>query len=687
MAIGVALGLGGTVVSVGVDLWLRDLGFSVAGLVASHRTNPVVWLAELLPLGLGMLGAWSGARVDLASGDAPRLLELEEQARALKRSDAALRMLADGLLFEKRGTIDEANEAAGRIFGCAPEALVGQPIAKFVPGLETGGSGRQVVRCTAQGEVVAISWRYAATDAQGRPFEAEVHSSRVADNRAVHVVRDVTDERRELDRLREIQRSLVDQRDRATAQSEGRRQVLVNMGHEVRTPLTSMLGYLEMLAEQIVDRAEAVDDLERIRASAAQVLALLDKIHDQSMIEAGRLALVMGPVDLGELAADVSATVRPLLQASRSVLETEIAGELPAVHADRQRLRQILLTLLGNACQYTSDGTIRLVATARGEGRDATVEVTVADTGRGMPEELVKGLFEPLHGRRPARSGLGVAIAFELVRLMGGAIAVESAVGQGTRFTFTLQVAHDEVKIERVVRARTGLGGQGRVVLLADDPGLCDRLAAELGARGVEVASAGTATGALEAAEALKPTALGVDLGLVRASPWSELGLLCASPHFARLPVAAFVVRGARARVLRVAGLLSLPPDRKRLQERAAIVGDPQGPALVVGARSAVRALEEAGWKAREVTAAEAAGLVDEAGLLVVDLLSQQAEGLKLVLEGTALPPVIGLLPSAPSDADRTAAEAALQGHLERAGTARDDALAALVAALSEPQA
>ena len=221
---------------------------------------------------------------------------------------------------------------------------------------------------------------------------------------------------------------------------------LANMSHELRTPLNAIIGYSELLTEQAADLGDSryVPDLQRVVASGRHLLALISDILDLSKIEAGHASL---QVDECDLPAQVRAAVDsawPLARARGNQIVTSGLDELGTVTSDDTKLQQVLRNLLGNACKFTSDGTIQ-VSGRRVRGTTADwIEIAIHDTGIGMTKEQVAGLFQdfyqadPSITRRFGGAGLGLAISQRLCHLLGGEITVTSAPGRGSIFTLRL---------------------------------------------------------------------------------------------------------------------------------------------------------------------------------------------------------------------------------------------------------
>jgi two-component system sensor histidine kinase/response regulator len=239
----------------------------------------------------------------------------------------------------------------------------------------------------------------------------------------------------------------VSQRE-AEAATRAKSDFLASMSHELRTPLNAIILYSELLEEEAQDaRATGpVKDLQRIQASGHHLLELINGILDLSKIEAGKMTLDIDSFGLEALAKDVADTLAPLVQKNNNRLDISIAADAAMMVTDQTKMRQILLNLLGNACKFTRDGSISL-AVVRETGD--WMRFVVSDTGVGMTGEQTRTIFEPFTQadvtttRRYGGTGLGLAIVSRFCGLMGGTIAVDSAPGQGSRFTVRLPVRAD----------------------------------------------------------------------------------------------------------------------------------------------------------------------------------------------------------------------------------------------------
>lgn len=222
---------------------------------------------------------------------------------------------------------------------------------------------------------------------------------------------------------------------------------LAKMSHELRTPLNAVIGYSEMLRDDLEDipaNSQRADDLDRINAAGRHLLALVNDVLDLSRIESNREEVVIEAVDIAQLVREVMATAAPLVSKKDNRLVFKMAGEPGVIGADALKLRQCLLNLLSNAAKFTSRGTITLsVAKHERRGGDRLV-IEVRDTGIGMSEEGLKKLFQAFSqaeadtSQRFGGTGLGLALTRRFCTLMGGSINVESRPGQGASFIMDL---------------------------------------------------------------------------------------------------------------------------------------------------------------------------------------------------------------------------------------------------------
>ncbi len=224
-------------------------------------------------------------------------------------------------------------------------------------------------------------------------------------------------------------------------------QFLANVSHELRTPLNSVIGFSDLLLTMATPESPLTetqrDYLETIARNGRHLLELINELLDLSKIAAGRMELRLEPLELGALLQEAAGTVRAQLEARRHTLVIEPSANHLVVTADRGRLRQVLLNLLSNAIKFSTDGG-RVTLSARLED-SGVVRVAVSDTGIGIAPADQRKLFQEFvqvdasESRRYEGTGLGLALSKRLVELHGGTIGVESELGKGSTFWFTLR--------------------------------------------------------------------------------------------------------------------------------------------------------------------------------------------------------------------------------------------------------
>jgi len=216
--------------------------------------------------------------------------------------------------------------------------------------------------------------------------------------------------------------------------------MVADIAHELRTPLSNIKGYLEAVRDGVA-KADT-DTIRSIEEEAALLSRLVDDLQELSLAEAGELKLVCQAEDVSRLIIQAVAAQQPRAIAKGLSLSVEMPPGLPAVSIDSQRISQVLRNLLDNAVAYTADGSITVAV----RQQDNWVEMSVTDTGEGIPEEDLPNIFERFYRvdksrtRATGGSGLGLIIAKHLVEAHGGRIEARSEPGQGSRFSFTVPV-------------------------------------------------------------------------------------------------------------------------------------------------------------------------------------------------------------------------------------------------------
>jgi GAF domain-containing protein len=226
--------------------------------------------------------------------------------------------------------------------------------------------------------------------------------------------------------------------------SQHKSQFLANMSHELRTPLNAILGYTELMADGIYGQLpeKTMGVLKRLESNGRHLLGLINDVLDLSKIEAGQLVLELSDYSIEDIAQTVRSTLEPLAADKKLAFKVEVAPKMPPGHGDGRRLTQVVINLVGNAIKFTDAGEVVIKASAP----DESFHLSVCDTGPGISAADQAKLFQEFQQadnaitRKKGGTGLGLAISKRIVEMHGGKIWVESQVGQGSTFSFTVPV-------------------------------------------------------------------------------------------------------------------------------------------------------------------------------------------------------------------------------------------------------
>ena len=261
----------------------------------------------------------------------------------------------------------------------------------------------------------------------------------------------------------------------AEAASQAKSTFLANMSHELRTPLNAVLGYTQIL-KQDLSLSLHQQDLNIIQRSGEHLLQLINDILDLAKIEAGKVELYPQPFDLPNFILNVCDMMQVRAEA-KNLYCSKTIGSLPQiVFGDEYRLRQILVNLLGNAIKFTEEGGVSLTVESLPDSDDL-IRFQVTDTGSGIAPQYLQAVFEPFeqagdHTHQRKGTGLGLTISKELVEIMGGTLQVESEPNRGSTFWFQIPLPQVESASEPVfqtARSIAGVRGQAPSILVVDD--------------------------------------------------------------------------------------------------------------------------------------------------------------------------------------------------------------------------
>jgi len=390
---------------------------------------------------------------------------------------------------------------------------------------------------------------------------------------------------------------LIEANVRLAEASKLKSQFLATMSHELRTPLNSIIGYTELVLDGTYGTLTELqaDRLEKVVRNGRNLLSLINDILDLSKIEAGRLELAIGPVNVVEMIDGVLSGIEVAAHAKNLTLVHDYTG-LPNVMADPVRVRQILLNLVSNAVKFTHEGSI----TVRGRANAANgmVQISVIDSGIGIAEDDLLYIFDEFRQvdssttRRYEGTGLGLAITKRLVELHGGAIWVESTPGYGSTFNFTLPIAEESPDLVATDSAAfdSGVDQNAPLVLVIDDsPEAAGLIRDTLSSSGYQVLMAHSGLKGVELAQRTRPDVITLDIMMPGMNGWEVLEALKSDPATALIPVIIVSVVESQPLSLNVfaEGHLTKPVDRARLLKTIqSLLREPPvrpaGPILVV---------------------------------------------------------------------------------------------------------
>jgi signal transduction histidine kinase/ActR/RegA family two-component response regulator len=352
--------------------------------------------------------------------------------------------------------------------------------------------------------------------------------------------------------------------------SRHKSEFLASMSHELRTPLNAVLGFSEVLLERMFGELNERQEeyLHDIHSSGRHLLELLNEILDLSKIEAGKMALEYSSIDLRTVLDDTAAMLRERAATQGVELSMDVADDIDVVHSDVLRLKQIVLNLMTNAVKFTGAGG-SVVVRARRRGVD--VDITVTDSGIGVPEADQQRIFESFQqgGRGSSReegTGLGLTLSKRLVELLGGRMWLDSKVGVGSTFGFSIPGREREGVERRDESAEAPLVGQ--VVVIEDDRPSLELMTVYLSGMTTGVIEARDGPSGLDAVRRVRPDVVLLDIRLPGIDGWAVLEALKADPGTREIPVIVVSIVDERARgvALGAAAYLVKPISRDDLR-------------------------------------------------------------------------------------------------------------------------
>jgi signal transduction histidine kinase/DNA-binding response OmpR family regulator len=426
---------------------------------------------------------------------------------------------------------------------------------------------------------------------------------------------------------------------------------VANMSHELRTPLNAIIGYSEMLAEETEEAglSHYTTDINKVINSAKHLLSLIKDVLDLSKIEAGKMEVFLGDVNIEVVVNDLKSIITPLIEKNNNVFQLHI-GKIGTMHTDDMRLRQILLNLLSNAGKFTKDGTISLDINPLLMD-DEWVQFSVTDTGIGMPADELERLFQAFSQvdssstRKFGGTGLGLYLTRLFCEMLGGAITVKSTYGKGSTFTITLPLKSKETVSKNYllgqsvnISTTTPLSTKS-VLIIDDDINIHKDIENILKTSNYTVLHAFNGEEGLNLIRMHQPNVIILDIIMPVMDGLSMLNTLKSEPGLAEIPVILMCINSEEGLgfALGIVDHIRKPVDIKQLIEKINhIISDTEGDSILIVDDDAYareimqRAVKKAGKKSISVTnGKEAIEYLQQhiPPLILLDLLMPEMDG------------------------------------------------------------
>jgi PAS domain S-box-containing protein len=519
-----------------------------------------------------------------------RLRDQHFYTRSLIESNIDALMTTD-----PRGIITDVNKQTEALTGCTRDELIGAPFKNHFTDSSRAEAG--INRVLSEGKVTNYELTARARDGNLTvvSYNATTFHDRDRSLQGVFVAaRDVTEIKAFAQTL---QQKNVELEDASRMKSE----FLANMSHELRTPLNAIIGFSEVLKDGLM--GEMTDPqrgfIGNIFGSGNHLLSLINDILDLSKVEAGKMTLDIEPMQVSSLFVNSLSIIKEKAAARHIRLVVDAAEDLGAIHADARKVKQIVYNLLSNAVKFAVEGgqvSLRASRVSRAEvgqlsgswiGRSFPLadnefteflEISVTDNGIGISPDGLERLFRPFSqidsglARKFEGTGLGLAMVKLLAELHGGAVAAESAVGEGSRFTVWLplraleEAALTQAKLPAPSHAEAPRGALTALVV-EDDSKAAELIRVQLEAEGFKVLHAASAEAALAIAAQQPLSLITLDIMLPNMDGWAFLGRLKETPALTDIPVVVISIVADRNKGmgLGAAAVMQKPLSRNEL--------------------------------------------------------------------------------------------------------------------------
>jgi PAS domain S-box-containing protein len=624
-----------------------------------------------------------------------RLRDQHFYTRSLIESNIDALMTTD-----PRGIITDVNKQTEALTGCTRDELIGAPFKNHFTDSVRAEAG--INRVLNEGKVTNYELTARARDGTLTvvSYNATTFHDRDRSLQGVFAAaRDVTE-------LKRFELTLRQKNVELEEASRMKSEFLANMSHELRTPLNSVIGFSEVLKDGLMGE---MTDKQRgfigdIFSSGKHLLSLINDILDLSKVEAGKMMLDLEPVLVSSLLVNSLSIVREKAAAHHIRLDLDAVEELGSMQGDARKVKQILYNLLSNAVKFTAEGGRVTLSAGRvlrpAVGQLSTswtglsfpladsafaefLEISVTDSGIGISGDELKRLFKPFSqidsslARKFEGTGLGLAMVKLLAELHGGTVAVESAAGEGSRFTVWLPVRalEDAALTSATVPAAPlaeALAGARIALVVEDDYKAADLIRVQLEAEGFNVLHAVSAEAALVLAAQNPVSLITLDMMLPNMDGWEFLSRLKQVPDLRRIPVVIISIMADRNKgfALGAAAVMQKPISRQMLYESLVDLGlfpvsqghrlkvlivddDRKAVELIAAPVLALSSIVLRAYGGREAIEAAQQELPD---LIVLDLMMPEVNGFDVV-EALKLHPDTARIPILVVTAKRITAE------------------------------
>ncbi|MBC7455653.1 MAG: PAS domain S-box protein [Massilia sp.] len=502
-------------------------------------------------IGFLLIGTDNTARKQVEAEQAlldQRLRDQQFYTRSLIESNIDALITTD-----QRGIISDVNSQMEQLTGRTRDELIGAPFKQYFT--EPARAEEAITRVLREGKVTNYELTALALDGRKTVVSYNATTFHDRDRKLQGVfaaARDVTERKRFEHALQETNTALEAARAGAEKANRAKSEFLSSMSHKLRTPLNAVLGFAQLMASDVPAPAPHQQrSIDQILKGGWYLLRLINEILDLAMIESGKVTMSRESMSLTDVLHDCKGMIEP--QAAKRGIALAFPRHDPAcyVHADRTRVKQVMINLLSNAIKYnTTGGSVTVQCARNGEGR---IRISVRDTGAGLAPHQLAQLFQPFNRIGQENSaeegtGIGLVVTKQLVELMGGAIGVESTVGIGSVFWVEFNTAAtpilaldniDDVALERRAPA-AGTMDQPTLLYVEDNPAnltLVEQLIARRGDLKLLTAIDGHL--GIELARAYLPDVILMDINLPGISGYGALKILRDDPATAHIPVLA----------------------------------------------------------------------------------------------------------------------------------------------------